>query len=146
MFKTFKNVSVAVCALSAFALAQNVLDNGDLAYGDGGWYIWNNPDGPAKYEGKLGEKGLGVDGSEGVKVTVTELPNPSWGLQLQPPKWLADSTYYTLTSRPRVTCPSTPLCRAALRTTVKRKVPLSCLPTNGRPIPWFSLPTRQVTA
>ena len=67
MFKTFKNVSVAVCALSAFALAQNVLDNGDLAYGDGGWYIWNNPDGPAKYEGKLGEKGLGVDGSEGVR-------------------------------------------------------------------------------
>jgi hypothetical protein len=34
MFKTFKKVSVAVCALSAFALAQNVLDNGDLAYGD----------------------------------------------------------------------------------------------------------------
>ena len=83
---------------SAVALtAAPLLTNGDLSYGDGGWYVWNNPDGPAKYESKIGEMGLGVDGSEGVKLTVTELPNPTWGLQLQPPKWLADSAYYKLT-------------------------------------------------
>ena len=77
---------------SAVALsAAPLLTNGDLSYGDGGWYVWNNPDGPAKYESKIGVEGLGVNGSEGVKLTVTELPNPSWGLQLQPPKWLADS-------------------------------------------------------
>ena len=52
------------------ALAQNVLTNGDMSYGDGGWYLWNKPDGPAKVDLQLGQMGLGVNGSEGVKVTV----------------------------------------------------------------------------
>ena len=95
-FLSVKIACAAAALVAAPLMAQNVLTNGDLSYGDGGWYIWNNPDGPAKYESKVGEMGLGVNGSEGVKLTVTELPNPSWGLQLQPPKWLADSAYYTL--------------------------------------------------
>jgi hypothetical protein len=97
---------LSVCALGASAtLAAPLLTNGDLSYGDGGWYVWNNPDGPAKYESKIGVEGLGVNGSEGVKLTVTELPNPSWGLQLQPPKWLADSAYYKLTFKAKGNVP-----------------------------------------
>ena len=97
---------LSVCALGASAtMAAPLLTNGDLSYGDGGWYVWNNPDGPAKYEAKIGEMGLGVDGSEGVKLTVTDLPNPSWGLQLQPPKWLADSAYYTLSFKAKGNVP-----------------------------------------
>ena len=76
-------LALTAALLAAPALAQNVLTNGDMSYGDGGWYLWNNPDGPAKVDLQLGQPGLGVDGSEGVKVTVKELPNPSWGLQLQ---------------------------------------------------------------
>lgn len=83
-------------SLATSAYAQNVLTNGDMSYGDGGWYLWNNPDGPAVVETKIGEMGLGVNGSEGAKVTVKELPKIWWGLQLQPPKFLADSAYYTL--------------------------------------------------
>lgn len=94
-----------MCALGTSALMAGILTNGDLSYGDGGWYVWNNPDGPAKYEAKIGEMGLGVDGSEGVKLTVTELPNPTWGLQLQPPKWLADSAYYTLSFKAKGNMP-----------------------------------------
>ena len=97
---------LSVCAIGASAtLAAPLLTNGDLSYGDGGWYVWNNPDGPAKYESKIGEMGLGVNGSEGVKLTVTELPNPSWGLQLQPPKWLADSAYYKLSFKAKGNVP-----------------------------------------
>ena len=95
-FSSVKFACAAAALVAAPLMAQNVLTNGDMSYGDGGWYLWNNPDGPAKVDLQLGKMGLGVNGSEGVKVTVTELPNPSWGLQLQPPKWLADSAYYTL--------------------------------------------------
>ncbi|SHM75850.1 Endo-1,4-beta-xylanase, GH35 family [Fibrobacter sp. UWR3] len=98
-------LALTAALLAAPALAQNVLTNGDMSYGDGGWYLWNNPDGPAKVDLQLGQMGLGVDGSEGVKVTVKELPNPSWGLQLQPPKWLADSAYYTLTFKAKGNMP-----------------------------------------
>lgn len=63
MLKTFKNVSVAVGVLSAFALAQNVLNNGDLEYGDGGWYVWNNENDPSDIVQKLGEPEIGVDKS-----------------------------------------------------------------------------------
>ncbi|MCF0215354.1 MAG: endo-1,4-beta-xylanase [Fibrobacteraceae bacterium] len=83
-------------AFAVSAMAQNVLNNGDMEYGDGGWYLWNNPDGPAKVDMQLAVQGLGVDGSNGVKVVVKDLPKIWWGLQLQPPKFLADSAYYTL--------------------------------------------------
>ena len=78
--------ALALAASVAFALsipsfAQ--LNNGDMEYGDGGWYLWNNPDGPAKAESQIAVQGLGVDGSQGAKVVVKELPNPWWGLQLQ---------------------------------------------------------------
>ena len=97
---------LTMCAVGSAALfAEPLLTNGDLSYGDGGWYVWNNPDGPAKFEQQIGVMGLGVDGSEGVKITVTNLPNPSWGLQLQPPKWLADSAYYTLTFKAKGNMP-----------------------------------------
>ena len=74
MFKTFKNVSVAVVFLSAFALAQNVLDNGDLSYGDGGWYVWNNPDGPAKYEAST----VTAAGMSGTTPMAPPSTRPSW--------------------------------------------------------------------
>lgn len=93
----------ALAAVPSFA--QNVLTNGDMSYGDGGWYLWNNPDGPAVVETKIGEMGLGVDGSEGAKVVVKELPKIWWGLQLQPPKWLADSAYYKLTFKAKGNMP-----------------------------------------
>ena len=106
MLKKFLTAFAIGASVGASALmAAPLLTNGDLSYGDGGWYIWNNPDGPAKYESKLGEMGLGVNGSEGVKLTVTELPNPSWGLQLQPPKWLADSAYYKLSFKAKGNVP-----------------------------------------
>ena len=104
----FSRVKIA-CAMAAMAvapiMAQNVLTNGDMSYGDGGWYLWNNPDGPAKVELQLGKMGLGVEGSEGVKVVVKELPKIWWGLQLQPPKWLADSAYYKLTFKAKGNMP-----------------------------------------
>ena len=46
---------LSMCALGTSALMAGILTNGDLSYGDGGWYVWNNPDGPAKYEAKIGE-------------------------------------------------------------------------------------------
>ena len=102
MFKTFKNVSVAVGVLSAFALAQNVLNNGDLEYGDGGWYVWNNENDPSDIVQKLGEPGIGVDKSQGAMVSIKKGPKTWWSLQLQPPKFLADSTYYTLTFKAKI--------------------------------------------
>ena len=62
-YEVLMNLSSVKFACTAAALAaaplmaQNVLTNGDMSYGDGGWYIWNNPNGPAKYESKLGEMG-----------------------------------------------------------------------------------------
>ncbi|MBR4783774.1 MAG: endo-1,4-beta-xylanase [Fibrobacter sp.] len=98
-------IAFTAAVIAAPALAQNVLTNGDMSYGDGGWYLWNNPDGPAKVEQQIGVMGLGVDGSEGAKVVVKELPKIWWGLQLQPPKWLADSAYYTLTFKAKGNMP-----------------------------------------
>ncbi len=87
------------------AVAQNILSNGNMEYGDGGWYLWNNPDGPATVEMKLAEPGLGYDGSQGVKIVVKQLPKIWWGLQLQPPKFLADSAYYKLTFKAKGNVP-----------------------------------------
>ena len=70
----FKISAAAVLLFAATNFAQNVLSNGNMEYGDGGWYLWNNPDGPAKVELKLAEPGLGFDGSQGAKLVVKELP------------------------------------------------------------------------
>ena len=101
----FKISAAAVLLFAATNFAQNVLSNGNMEYGDGGWYLWNNPDGPAKVELKLAEPGLGFDGSQGAKLVVKELPKIWWGLQLQPPKFLADSAYYKLTFKAKGNMP-----------------------------------------
>lgn len=80
----------------SFSMAQNILSNGDMEYGDGGWYLWNKPEGPAKVEFKIAEPKIGFNGSQGAKVVISKPPEIWWGLQLQPPKFLADSAYYTL--------------------------------------------------
>lgn len=38
-----------IIAISTVAVASSfagLLTNGDCSYGDGGWYVWNNPDAP----------------------------------------------------------------------------------------------------
>ena len=105
-FKSKNAFAIATIALSlavpSFAVG---VSNGDMEYGDGGWYVWNNPNGPAVAESQIAVKGLGVDGSQGAKVVVKELPNPWWGLQLQPPKFLADSGFYKLTFKAKGNMP-----------------------------------------
>ena len=103
--KTATALALSAAFLAAPSMAKNVLSNGDMEYGDGGWYLWNNPDGPAKVEMQLAKPGLGFDGSQGVKVVVKDLPKIWWGLQLQPPQWLADSAYYTLTFKAKGNMP-----------------------------------------
>ena len=69
-----KNKALAIAATVAMALSVPSfaqLNNGDMEYGDGGWYLWNNPDGPAVAESQIAVQGLGVDGSQGAKVVVT---------------------------------------------------------------------------
>lgn len=83
--------------LSGAVFAGNLISNGDLEYGDGGWYLWNNPAGPAEATSKIGEPGVGVDGSQGAVVDIRKKPGDWWGLQLQPPKFLADTIFYELT-------------------------------------------------
>ncbi|MDR1759836.1 MAG: endo-1,4-beta-xylanase [Fibrobacter sp.] len=78
------------------ASAQNILSNGNMEYGDGGWYLWNNPDGPADVVSEIAVPGKGVNNSQGAVITIRKKPKAWWGLQLQPPKFLADSTFYTL--------------------------------------------------
>lgn len=103
--KLTKQLTFSAAFLVSLASAQNVLTNGDMSYGDGGWYLWNNPDGPAVVENQIGVMGLGVDKSEGAKVVVKELPKIWWGLQLQPPKFLADSAYYRLSFKAKGNMP-----------------------------------------
>lgn len=98
-------IPVAAVFFASSAFAQNVLNNGDMEYGDGGWYLWNNPDGPAVVESQIAVENLGVDGSNGAKVVVKEVPKIWWGLQLQPPKFLADSAYYTLSFKAKGNMP-----------------------------------------
>ena len=60
--KTATALALSAAFLAAPSMAKNVLSNGDMEYGDGGWYLWNNPDGPAKVEMQLAKPGLGFDG------------------------------------------------------------------------------------
>lgn len=96
---------MALGFVAAPLMAQNIMSNGDMEYGDGGWYLWNNPDGPAEVKSQIAIAGLGVDGTQGARVDVTKLPKDWWGLQLQPPKFLADSAYYTLTFKAKGNMP-----------------------------------------
>ena len=59
--KALALAATVALAFTAPSLAQ--LNNGDMEYGDGGWYLWNNPDGPAKVESQIAVQGLGGDGS-----------------------------------------------------------------------------------
>jgi len=61
--------------------------------------------GPATVETQIAVEGLGVDKSKGAKVVVKTLPKIWWGLQLQPPKFLADSAYYTLSFKAKGNMP-----------------------------------------
>jgi hypothetical protein len=83
-------------SLFVYANAANLVSNGDMEYGDGGWHLWNKPDGPAVVESVIAGEGLGENGTKGARVIVKKAPNPVWGLQLQGPKWLADSAVYKL--------------------------------------------------
>jgi len=87
---------VLILALFICANAANLMSNGDMEYGDGGWYLWNNPDGPADVESIVAGDSVGEGGSKGAMVIVKKPPQPVWGLQLQAPKWLADSAVYKL--------------------------------------------------
>jgi hypothetical protein len=89
-------VALAAFALVANVSAKNAITNGDMEYGDGGWYLWNNPAGPAEVTSKIGEPGIGFDGSQGAVVSIQSKPADWWGLQLQPPKFLADTIFYEL--------------------------------------------------
>ena len=82
--------------LFSFTFAENILSNGDMEYGDGGWYIWNNPNGPAEYSGSAAIEKVGFNKSRGVKITVKKKPADWWGLQIQAPKFLADTCFYEL--------------------------------------------------
>ena len=56
-----KNKALAIAATVAMALSVPSfaqLNNGDMEYGDGGWYLWNNPDGPAVAESQIAVQGL----------------------------------------------------------------------------------------
>lgn len=103
MLKNFgQKISCAVCMLGAFAVASPVLTNGNLEYGDGGWYVWNNENDPSDIVQKLGEPGIGFEKSQGAMVSIKKKPKTWWSLQLQPPKFLADSTFYTLTFKAKI--------------------------------------------
>lgn len=92
----FKTILLLILSAAALCLADNILSNGDMEYGDGGWYLWNNPEGPAEVEYSVGKIGLGVNGSQGAIVSIKKKPKDWWGLQLQTPKMLTDSAFYTL--------------------------------------------------
>lgn len=85
------------------------MNNGNLEYGDGGWYVWNNEKDPSVIEQKLGTPGIGVDKSQGSMVSIKKKPKTWWSLQLQPPKFLADSTFYTLKFKAKIANGSGPI-------------------------------------
>ena len=43
-----KHLGLLVLGFCSFSNAQNIMSNGNMEYGDGGWYLWNKPEGPAK--------------------------------------------------------------------------------------------------
>jgi len=91
-----KTILFLLFSTAIFSFADNILSNGDMEYGDGGWYLWNNPAGPAEVEYSVGKTGIGVNGSQGAIISIKKKPKDWWGLQLQTPKMLTDSAFYTL--------------------------------------------------
>lgn len=91
-----KKILLLSALLSSAVFAKNLVSNGDLEFGDGGWYLWNNPAGPADVTSKIGEPGIGADSSQGALVSIQKKPKDWWGLQLQPPKFLCDTGFYEL--------------------------------------------------
>ncbi len=86
-----KKIFFSILVFFAFVNAENLIQNGDMKSGNaGGWYLWNNPDGPADMEYTI---------TDHARIIVKKAPNPYWGLQLQAPKWQADSALYKLSFR-----------------------------------------------
>lgn len=137
-------IPVAAAFFASSAFAQNVLNNGDMEYGDGGWYLWNNPDGPAVVESQIAVENLGVDGSNGAKVIVKEVPKIWWGLQLQPPKFLADSAYYTLSFKAKGNMPINAVVQGGPPDYRQKESGSFQLRINGKHTRSSSLPTRKV--
>jgi GH35 family endo-1,4-beta-xylanase len=98
----FLKLALPIVGFTALAFSQNIMNNGNLEYGDGGWYVWNNEKDPSVIEQKLGTPGIGVDKSQGSMVSIKKKPKTWWSLQLQPPKFLADSTFYTLKFKAKI--------------------------------------------
>ena len=76
MFK--KYLCLIALTFFSFSNAQNVMSNGDMEHGDGGWFVWNKPEGPAKIDSKLAAPGIGVNGSKGAMVKIHEPPKIWW--------------------------------------------------------------------
>ena len=98
----FLKLALPIVGFTALAFSQNIMNNGNLEYGDGGWYVWNNEKDPSVIEQKLGTPGIGVDKSQGSMVSIKKKPKTWRSLQLQPPKFLADSTFYTLKFKAKI--------------------------------------------
>lgn len=105
----FLKVAFPVLGFVVFSFAQNIMNNGNLEYGDGGWYVWNNEKDPSVIEQKLGAPGIGVDKSQGSMVSIKKKPKTWWSLQLQPPKFLADSAFYALKFKAKIENGSGPI-------------------------------------
>lgn len=105
----FLKLALPIVGFTALAFSQNIMNNGNLEYGDGGWYVWNNEKDPSVIEQKLGTPGIGVDKSQGSMVSIKKKPKTWWSLQLQPPKFLADSTFYTLKFKAKIANGSGPI-------------------------------------
>lgn len=105
----FLKLALPIVGFTVLAFSQNIMNNGNLEYGDGGWYVWNNEKDPSVIEQKLGTPGIGVDKSQGSMVSIKKKPKTWWSLQLQPPKFLADSTFYTLKFKAKIANGSGPI-------------------------------------
>lgn len=105
----FLKLALPIVGFTALAFSQNIMNNGNLEYGDGGWYVWNNEKDLSVIEQKLGTPGIGVDKSQGSMVSIKKKPKTWWSLQLQPPKFLADSTFYTLKFKAKIANGSGPI-------------------------------------
>lgn len=96
-----KILCIAGFALAEIGFAKNLVSNGGMEFGDGGWYLWNNPAGPADASAQIAKPGAGFAASEGAEVSIRKKPKDWWGLQLQPPQFLADTGFYELSFKAR---------------------------------------------
>jgi endo-1,4-beta-xylanase len=80
---------VFILVLSSIAFSENKLSNGHMEFGDGGWYLWVNPDGKGKASMKI-KQGYGTQGSIGARVQVDAVDATNWHVQFQVPDWIAE--------------------------------------------------------